>query len=74
MVNALFAREVPEIANGAVIIKNVARDPGKRTKIAVDSTEEGVDPVGSCVGQKGVRVQAVTNQLNGEKNRHYPLQ
>ena len=67
LVNALFAREVPEIANGAVIIKNVARDPGKRTKIAVDSTEEGVDPVGSCVGQKGVRVQAVTNQLNGEK-------
>ncbi len=63
----LFEREVPEIASGSVEIKNVARDPGVRTKIAVFSDSAGVDPVGSCVGQKGVRVQAVTNELNGER-------
>lgn len=67
LVKALFAREVPEVSSGAVTIRAVARDAGKRTKIAVDSREEGVDPVGSCVGQKGVRVQAVINQLGGEK-------
>lgn len=67
LVRALFSREVPEIASSAVTIKAIARDAGKRTKIAVDSNEEGVDPVGSCVGQKGVRVQAVINQLGGEK-------
>ncbi len=63
----LFAREVPEIASGSVEIKGIARDPGIRTKIAVFSGTSGVDPVGSCVGQKGVRVQAVTNELNGER-------
>lgn len=67
LVRALFSREVPEVSSGAVTIKTIARDAGKRTKIAVDSSEEGVDPVGSCVGQKGVRVQAVINQLGGEK-------
>lgn len=67
LVEELFRREVPEVANGSVTIKSIAREPGKRTKIAVDSAEEGVDPVGSCVGQKGVRVQAVINQLGGEK-------
>lgn len=63
----LFAREVPEIGSGSVEIKGIARDAGVRTKIAVFSTQQGVDPVGSCVGQKGVRVQAVTNELNGER-------
>lgn len=67
LVRELFAREVPEVASGAVVIRAIAREAGRRTKIAVDSTEEGVDPVGSCVGQKGVRVQAVINQLGGEK-------
>lgn len=67
LVKSLFAREVPEVASGVVTIRAIARDAGKRTKIAVDSSEEGVDPVGSCVGQKGVRVQAVINQLGGEK-------
>lgn len=67
LVRELFAREVPEVASGAVKIVAIAREAGRRTKIAVDSTEEGVDPVGSCVGQKGVRVQAVINQLGGEK-------
>lgn len=67
LVSALFAREVPEVGTGAVVVKGVAREAGNRTKIAVASTQEGVDPVGSCVGQKGVRVQAVINELNNEK-------
>lgn len=67
LVQELFAREVPEVSSGSVKIASIAREAGRRTKIAVDSTEEGVDPVGSCVGQKGVRVQAVINQLGGEK-------
>ncbi len=63
----LFAREVPEIGANSVDIKLIAREAGVRTKIAVHSTQSGVDPVGSCVGQKGVRVQAVTNELGGER-------
>lgn len=66
-VEKLFAREVPEIGSGAVIVKGIAREPGVRTKIVVASSASGVDPVGSCVGQKGVRVQAVTNELGGER-------
>jgi len=67
LVEALFRREVPEVASGAVEMKVIAREPGNRSKIAVSSTRVGVDPVGSCVGQKGVRVQAVINELEGEK-------
>ena len=63
----LFAREVPEIASGAVEIKSIAREAGVRTKATVASSQQGVDPVGSCVGQKGVRVQAVTNEIGGER-------
>jgi N utilization substance protein A len=66
-VRKLFEREVPEISSGSVEIKAVSREPGVRTKIAVFSNQSGVDPVGSCVGQKGVRVQAVTNELGGER-------
>lgn len=66
-VQKLFAREVPEIASKSVEIKTIAREPGVRTKIAVASEQTGVDPVGSCVGQKGVRVQAVTNEIGGER-------
>ncbi len=66
-VERIFAREVPEVASGSVEIKGIAREPGIRTKIAVYSSQSGVDPVGSCVGQKGVRVQAVTNELGGER-------
>jgi N utilization substance protein A len=66
-VKKVFAREVPEIAAGSVEIRNIAREPGVRTKIAVVSSQPGVDPVGSCVGQKGIRVQAVTNELGGER-------
>lgn len=66
-VRSVFSREVPEIASGSVEIKRVAREPGVRTKIAVFSSQPGVDPVGSCVGQKGIRVQSVTNELGGER-------
>lgn len=66
-VKKLFKREVPEVASGSVEVKVIAREAGVRTKIAVSSNQSGVDPVGSCVGQKGVRVQAVTNELGGER-------
>lgn len=66
-VKKIFAREVPEIASGSVEIKAIVREPGVRTKMSVFSSQSGVDPVGSCVGQKGVRVQAVTNELGGER-------
>lgn len=66
-VQKLFAREVPEISSKSVEIKAIAREAGVRTKIAVFSSQTGVDPVGSCVGQKGVRVQAVTNEIGGER-------
>jgi len=65
LIDGLFHREVPEVANNAVEIKEIAREAGARTKIAVASTQTGVDPVGSCVGQKGVRVQAVIGELGG---------
>ena len=63
----LFEREVPEVSAGSVVIRAIAREAGSRSKVAVESTQPGVDPVGSCVGQKGVRVQAVINDLNNEK-------
>ncbi|WP_425105710.1 transcription termination factor NusA [Ancylobacter sp.] len=63
----LFAQEVPEIYDGIVEIKSVARDPGSRAKIAVTSRDSSVDPVGACVGMRGSRVQAVVNELQGEK-------
>lgn len=63
----LFALEVPEIASGIVEIKAIAREAGSRSKIAVASNQEGVDPIGSCVGQKGTRVMAVISELAGEK-------
>jgi len=67
LVQKLFELEVPEIFSGTVEIKEIAREAGERTKIAVSSTEEGIDPIGSCVGQKGTRVQAVIDELGGEK-------
>lgn len=67
LVKRLFELEVPEIHDGAVEIVSISREPGSRTKIAVKSTVENVDPVGACVGQKGSRVQAVVNELKGEK-------
>ena len=67
MVRKLFELEVPEIFTGTVQIKAIAREAGARSKIAVASSEEGIDPIGSCVGQKGTRVQAVIDELGGEK-------
>ncbi|MCL4390014.1 MAG: transcription termination factor NusA [Patescibacteria group bacterium] len=67
LVVELFRREVPEFASNAVEIKLIAREAGGRTKLAVISTQSGVDPVGACVGQKGVRVQAVINELGGSE-------
>lgn len=67
LVTKLFEVEVPEIATGAVEIKAVAREAGSRSKVAVVSHQDGVDPVGSCVGQKGVRVSTVIGELGGEK-------
>ncbi|MEZ5931432.1 MAG: transcription termination factor NusA [Alphaproteobacteria bacterium] len=63
----LFAQEVPEIYDGIIDIMSVARDPGSRAKIAVISKDSGIDPVGACVGMRGSRVQAVVNELAGEK-------
>ncbi|HAI74395.1 MAG TPA: transcription termination/antitermination protein NusA [Candidatus Moranbacteria bacterium] len=67
MVKRLFELEVPEIFAGTVEIKAIAREAGERTKVAVASTEDGIDPIGSCVGQKGTRVQAIIEELGGEK-------
>jgi N utilization substance protein A len=67
MVKKLFELEVPEVFSGVVEIKAIAREAGERTKIAVASNEEGIDPIGSCVGQKGTRVQAIIDELGGEK-------
>jgi len=67
MVLRLFEQEVPEIQDGTVSIQAIARDPGSRSKIAVISTDAAVDPVGACVGMRGARVQAVVNELHGEK-------
>jgi N utilization substance protein A len=67
MIRHLFSLEVPEISAGTVEIKAIAREAGSRTKIAVSANQEGVDPIGSCVGQRGTRVQAVIDELGGEK-------
>jgi len=67
MVRKLFELEVPEIYNGTVEIKAIAREAGSRTKIAVFSNQEGIDPIGACVGQRGTRVQTVMGELGGEK-------
>lgn len=66
-IEKLFEAEAPEIASGAVEIKAIAREAGARSKIAVSSSQSNIDPVGSCVGQKGSRVSAVINELGGEK-------
>ncbi|MEW5720419.1 MAG: transcription termination factor NusA, partial [Chloroflexota bacterium] len=63
----LFELEVPEIYNGLVEIKAISREPGSRSKIAVGAQQDGIDPVGACVGQRGIRIQAIVNELNGEK-------
>lgn len=67
LVKRLFELEVPEITDGVVIIKNITREAGSRTKMAVMSREEGVDPIGACIGNKGARVAGIVAELGGEK-------
>jgi len=67
MLRKLFKLEVPEINSGAVQIKSIARDPGFRSKIAVSTKEDNLDPIGACIGQRGTRVQTIINELGGEK-------
>lgn len=66
-VAALFKMEVPEIHDGVVVIKGIAREPGERTKIAVYSKDTAIDAVGACVGMKGTRVQSIVRELRGER-------
>lgn len=67
LIKKLFEMEVPEIAAGTVVIESIAREAGARTKIAVSANQEGLDPVGSCVGQRGIRIQSVLSEIGNEK-------
>ena len=67
LVKKLFELEIPEIQDGTVEIKSIAREAGSRTKMAVWSNNENVDPIGACIGEKGLRVQNIVDELNGEK-------
>jgi N utilization substance protein A len=67
IVKQLFALEIPEIESGSVVIKSIAREAGFRSKVAVMATEENIDPIGSCVGQRGARIQTIIGELGGEK-------
>ena len=66
-VRKLFELEVPEIASGEVLIKNIARDPGNRTKISVYTEKANIDPIGACVGNHGIRINTIVSEMNGEK-------
>ena len=66
-VKRLFELEIPEIQDGTILVKGVAREAGSRTKIAVWSTDENVDPVGSCIGRNGMRINAILDELSGER-------
>lgn len=70
---ALFTQEVPEIYDGIVKIMGVARDPGSKAKLAVKAEDVTIDPVGACVGLRGIRVQAVVTELQGEKSTSFPI-
>ena len=67
LLRRLFELEVPEIFKGAVELRSIAREPGYRSKVAVSSSQEGIDPVGACVGLRGIRIQNIVNELNGER-------
>ena len=67
LIRGLFELEIPEIHNGVVQLKTIAREAGHRTKVAVATTQENVDPVGCCLGPRGIRLQSIINELNGEK-------
>jgi N utilization substance protein A len=67
LVRVLFQREIPEISSGDIEIKNIVRDPGLRAKVAVYTSLDNLDPIGSCIGQRGSRIQTIIGELNGEK-------
>jgi N utilization substance protein A len=67
LIAAIFAQEIPEVANGIVEIKNIAREAGSRTKAAVSANDDAIDPIGSCIGQRGTRIQTIIRELGGEK-------
>ncbi len=67
LISALFSQEIPEISTGVVEIKMIAREPGSRAKVAVATTDDAVDPIGSCIGQRGTRIQTIIRELGGEK-------
>jgi len=67
LVRELFATEIPEVGSAAIVIREIAREPGHRSKVAVESAQENIDPIGSCVGQRGSRIQTIISELNGEK-------
>ena len=67
LVRLLFETEIPEVAEGTVEIKQIAREPGSRTKVAVSTTDESIDPIGACIGQRGMRIQTIIGELGGEK-------
>ena len=66
-VRKLFELEIPEVANGDIKIKNIARDPGNRTKVAIYTEKANIDPIGTCVGFHGQRIDTITSEINGEK-------
>jgi N utilization substance protein A len=67
MVETVFKQEIPEIADGSVEIKGIARDAGNRSKVSVFTSEDGIDPIGSCIGQRGSRITTIIDELGGEK-------
>lgn len=67
LIRKLFELEIPEVANGAVVLKAIAREPGSRSKIAVTTEDDSIDPIGSCIGQRGTRIQTIITELGGEK-------
>ena len=67
LVAAIFSQEIPEVANGIVEIKNIARESGSRTKVSVSANDDAIDPIGSCIGQRGTRIQTIIRELGGEK-------
>jgi len=67
LVAAIFSQEIPEVANGMVEIKHIAREAGSRTKVAVTAHDDAIDPIGSCIGQRGTRIQTIIRELGGEK-------
>ncbi|KKQ79294.1 MAG: NusA antitermination factor [Parcubacteria group bacterium GW2011_GWC2_38_7] len=67
IVRRLFVLEIPEIANGTIVIKDIAREAGARSKVSVSTDDSNIDPIGSCIGQRGARIQTIINELNGEK-------